>query len=110
MVKSAQKALHHCFEIRGLCMKKMPAIVLFFCFNALLIFFEVHKQSYYLQLSYQIQKLQNQLHELTKQKSDLTHTLHTYQQPGTIKDIAEKKLAMKSIELKDIQKITPTQL
>ena len=89
-------------------MKKMSAVVLFFCFNALLIFFEVHKQSHYLKLSYEIQKLQTQLHELVKQKSDLTHALHTYQQPDNIKDIAEKKLSMKSIELKNIKRINET--
>ena len=87
-------------------MKKISAIVLFFCFHALLIFFEVHKQSNYLKLSYEIQKLQTQLNELTKQKSTLTHTLYTYQQPCNIKDIAEKKLFMKPIELKDVKKIS----
>jgi len=85
-------------------MKKMSAIVLFFFFNALLVFLEVHKQSYSLKLSYEIQKLQTQFHELTKQKSNLMHTLHTYKQPDNIKEIAEKKLYMKPIELKDVKK------
>ena len=86
-------------------MKKITAIVLFFCFNALLIFFEVHKQSHYLKLSYEIQKLQTQFHELTKQKSNLVHTLHQHQQPSQIQQSAEKKLSMKHIELKDVKKI-----
>lgn len=86
-------------------MKKITAIVLFFCFNALLIFFEVHKQSHYLKLSYEIQKLQTQFHELTKKKSNLVHTLHQHQQPSRIQQSAEKKLSMKHIELKDVKKI-----
>lgn len=85
-------------------MKKISAIVLFFCFHALLIFFEVHKQSDYLKLSYEIQKLQNEHRELTKEKSHLTHSLHTYQQPCHIQEIAEKQLSMKSIELKNVKK------
>lgn len=86
-------------------MKKISAIVLFFCFHALLIFFEVHKQSHYLKLSYDIQKLQTELSELAKQKSQLMHTLYRYQQPCDLQEIAEKKLLMKPIELKDVKKI-----
>jgi len=89
-------------------MKKMTAIILFFCFNALLIFFEVHKQSHYLKLSYEIQKLQIQFHELTKQKSHLMHTLYKHQQPSQIQHHAEEKLLMKPIELKDVKKINET--
>lgn len=85
-------------------MKKISAVVLFFCFHALLIFFQVHKQSHYLKLSYDIQKLQTQHAQLSQQKSHLLHTLHTYQQPCHIQAIAEKKLSMKSIELKDVKK------
>ena len=86
-------------------MKKISAIVLFFCFNALLLFFEVHKQGQYLKLSYEIQKLQAEVCTLTKEQSNLTYSLHKLQQPDIIQDIAEKKLAMKSIELKNIKSI-----
>ena len=80
----------------------MSAIVLFFCFNALLIFFEVHKQGQYVKLSYEIQKLQAEVCNLTKEQNDLIYSLHKLQQPDIIQDIAEKKLAMKPIELKNI--------
>lgn len=91
-------------EYKVFVMKKTSAIVLFFCFHALLIFFEVHKQSNYLKLSYDIQKLQTQLNELIKQQSTLIHTLHTYQQPSLIQEIAQEKLSMQPIELKDVKK------
>lgn len=83
-------------------MKKISAIVLFFCFNALLIFFEVHKQGQYLKLSYEIQKLQAEICTLTKEQSNLIYSLHKLQQPDIIQKTAEKKLGMKPIELKNI--------
>ena len=89
-------------------MKKMSAIVLFFCFNALLIFFEVHKQGQYLKLSYEIQKLQTEIGKLTKEQSNLTYSLHKLQQPDIIQEVAEKKLNMKPIELKNIKLMSST--
>ncbi|MBP6869459.1 cell division protein FtsL [Candidatus Babeliales bacterium] len=86
-------------------MKKISAIVLFFCCNAILIFFEVHKQSKYLKLSYEIQKLQAQICDLSQQKTELIYELHNLQQPHNIQDVAVKKLMMKNIELKKIKNI-----
>jgi len=86
-------------------MKKISAIVLFFSCNAGLIFFEVHKQSKYLKLSYQTQKLQAQICQLDKQKTELTYELYQLQQPDKIQDIAIKNLGMKNIELKKIKKV-----
>lgn len=86
-------------------MKKISAIVLFFSCNAILIFFEVHKQSKYLTLAYQTQKLQAKICQLHKQKTELTYKLYTLQQPDKIQDIAIKNLAMKNIELKTVKKI-----
>ncbi len=91
-------------------MKKMSAIVLFFCCNALLIFFEVHKQGQYLKLSYDIQKLQTEICHVTKLQNDLVYALHRLQQPDIIKDIAEKKLAMIPIELKNIHSVSSIDL
>ena len=90
-------------------MKKMTAIVLFFSCNALLVFREVHKQGQYLKLSYEIQKLQAEICNLTKQHNDLVYELHALQQPDIIKDIAEKKLGMKPIELKNIKRVPDNQ-
>ena len=87
-------------------MKKISAIVLFFCCNALLIFFEVHKQGQYLKLSYEIQKLQSRLAEVTQQKNELIYSLHKLQQPDIIQNIANKQLSMKPIELKNVKKVT----
>lgn len=84
-------------------MKKITALIIFLCCHALLIFFEVHKQGQYLQVSYDIQKLQTQVTELLKQKNNATYTLHSLQQPTIIADIASKELGMKKIELKQIQ-------
>lgn len=89
-------------------MKKMSAILLFFCCNALLIFFEVHKQGQYLKLSYEIQKLQTEICTLSKEQSNLIYSLHKLQQPDIIQKVAKKKLNMKPIELKNIRKIDET--
>jgi len=89
-------------------MKTISAIILFFCCNALLIFFEVHKQGQYLKLSYEIQKLQTEITTLTKQQNELTYSLHKLQQPDIIQEVAEKKLNMKKIELKNIKSM-PTE-
>lgn len=89
-------------------MKKMSAIVLFFCCNALLIFFEVHKQGQYLKLSYDIQKLQTEICTLNKQHQDLIYALHTLQQPDHIQEIAQEQLKMVPIELKKIKSISST--
>lgn len=89
-------------------MKKTTAILLFLCCNALLVFFEVHKQGQYLKLSYEIQKLQSQIAILNKQHSDLVYSLHAQQQPHLIYEIAEQQMGMKPIELKTIQTV-PTE-
>lgn len=84
-------------------MKRMTAIVLFFSCNALLVFFEVHKQGQYLKLSYEIQKLQAEICTLNKQHNDLIYELHALQQPDKIQEVAEKQLGMKPIELKNVK-------
>jgi len=85
-------------------MKKIPVFVLFFCFQALLFFLQVHKQGKYLKISYDIQKLQAQLIDLEKQKCNLFYKLYRHQEPNIVADIAEKKLMMQPIELKDVKK------
>ena len=87
-------------------MKKTTAILLFLCCNALLVFFEVHKQGQYLTLSYELQKLQSKISVLSKQHSDLMYTLHALQQPNTIQNHVQKSLSMKPMELKNIKKIS----
>jgi len=86
-------------------MKKISAIVMFFCFNALLLFFEVHKQGQYLKLSYDIQKLQTELSHLSKEKDSLLYALHKLQQPDKIQETVEQQLNMKPIEIKKVKTI-----
>ena len=86
-------------------MKKTSAILLFFCCNALLIFFEVHKQGQYITLSYELQKLQSHISILTKQHSDLIYALHACQQPDKILKTAHDKFGMQAIELKNIKSV-----
>ena len=85
-------------------MKKMTAMVLFFCFHALLIFFEVHKQSIFLTLSYDIQKLQSQKAILNKKQDFLRYTLQQHQQPHIIASTMKEKFEMQPIQLQQIQK------
>lgn len=86
-------------------MKKISAIIIFFCCNSIFIFFEVHKQAKYLTLSYEVQALQNQIHALNKEKTNLMYELSRLQQPHEITQIAQKNLGMKKIELKNIKKV-----
>ncbi len=84
-------------------MKKTTAILLFLCCNALLVFFEVHKQGQYLKLSYELQKLQSQITNLEKEHSDLIYALQAQQQPDSILSVAQDHMNMKPIELKNIK-------
>lgn len=85
-------------------MKKISAIILFFCCNSIFIFFEVHKQAKYLTLSYEVQRLNHELHKLKKEQTHLIYELSRLQQPHNIADYAEKNLGMKKIEHKKIKK------
>jgi hypothetical protein len=85
-------------------MKKMTAMVLLFCFHALLIFFEVHKQSIFLTLSYDIQKLQSQKAILYKKQHFLQYTLQQNQQAHIIASNVKEKFEMEPIQLQKIQK------
>lgn len=86
-------------------MKKTTAILLFFCCNALFIFFEVHKQGQFLKLSYEIQKLQGKITTLTKEQNELRYQLNILQQPDLIAKIAGEKLEMKGIELSNVHSV-----
>ena len=85
-------------------MKKISAIVLFFCTNALLIFFEVHKQGQLIKVSYEIQKHQTTLSNLKKEKRAITFKLLELQQPNIIKEFAKENLNMQPIQLKNVKK------
>lgn len=86
-------------------MKKTSAIVLCICINALLIFFQVHKQSQIIKVLRDIQQQQKQFNLLLQKKRTLKFNIHQEQQPDKIKAIAQEQLTMKPISLKKVKSI-----
>lgn len=86
-------------------MKKIPAVVLFICINALLIFFQVHKQSQIIKVRRNIQTHQKKIDQLEQKKRELNVQLHRIKQPYKIKQFATDKMNMKPISLKKVKKI-----
>ena len=84
-------------------MKKISAIVLFFCTNALLVFFEVHKQGQITKSSYEIQNLQAKIASLQKEKRSISFKLHALQEPDELQSFAENTLKMRPIQLKHVK-------
>lgn len=86
-------------------MKKIPAVVLFICINALLIFFQVHKQSQIIKVRRNIQTYQKQIDKLEQKKRTLKVQLHQKKQPCKIKKVATDDMQMKPISIKKVKKI-----
>lgn len=86
-------------------MKK--ATFFFFFITAQCIFFllSINKQSSFTKLSYQYQKDEQILLELKSKKQRLANQLCLLQNPTTIKKIAQEKLELQPLQLKQIQRL-----
>jgi cell division protein FtsL len=92
-------------------MKRPYFITIFVCTQVFLVFFQIHKHSKIIRLSYQKQKNEQKREELTHQIQALTQQLYRLKEQSSIKQFAQEQLGMKKIKISQIKKLdtlTPT--
>ncbi len=87
-------------------MKKKLFLGFFGSLQVFLIFWQVHKQSKLIQLSYQKQKNEKIVAELNEQKKKLMHEQQTQKNPAAIKKFAHEVLHMEPMKIAAIKKLT----
>ncbi|NBP00254.1 MAG: hypothetical protein EBU90_09045 [Proteobacteria bacterium] len=87
-------------------MKKLYFIVFFISFHILLIGIKINKQSQFIKISYERQRLEQKKIELLQQKQALTNDLYAFQNPALIKQFAQDVLNMEPLNLKQVKRIT----
>lgn len=87
-------------------MKKKLFIFLFIVVHLFFVFSQIHKQSYFIQLSYEQQKYKKLEIELTEKKQQLLYELQLAQNSNHIKKIASQKLGMQKVALEKFKKIS----
>jgi len=86
-------------------MKRLYFIVTFIATHLFFIFFQIHKHSKVIRLSYQKQNKERKKEQLAQQIQDLTQQLYKMKKRSSIKKFAQKKLGMKKIKLTQITKL-----
>lgn len=84
-------------------MKKAYFITLFVGMHIIFIILQIHKQSSFIKLSYDKQRLEKEKRELLAQKDTLTQQLSQLQDHETIKEFALNTLKMEQVSLKQIR-------
>lgn len=85
---------------------KQLSFILLFCFSQVaLVCLHINKQAQAVALSYQLQKNNRLKNSLEQKKQTLLNTLQTLQSPQHIKQVAQQKLAMKPIKLRNIKRL-----
>ncbi|NBP15212.1 hypothetical protein EBU95_12555, partial [bacterium] len=72
----------------------------------LLIGIKINKQSQFIKISYERQRLEQKKIELLQQKQALTNDLYAFQNPALIKQFAQETLKMEPLNLKQVKRIT----
>lgn len=70
--------------------------------NIFFLFLYIHKQNWFIQLTYARQKNEQKLIELQKKIKETKNLIHQQQNPQTIKNVAEKNLLLKKANLKQM--------
>jgi uncharacterized membrane-anchored protein YhcB (DUF1043 family) len=86
-------------------MRKKYFITLFIAFHIGFIALKIDKQSRFIKLSYEKQKLEIEKETLIQQKQELTHHLYALKKPSLVKRFAHEKLQMESLNLKRVKRI-----
>ena len=81
-------------------------ISVFIAAHIFFIFFQIHKHSKVIKLSYQKQKSEQRKELLTQKLQDLKQQLYELQKRPTIKQFAQEKLKMRKIKLSQINKLS----
>ena len=80
-------------------------VVIFVATNLLFIFLQIHKQSQFVRLSYNKQRLEKEHESLLKQRNDLVHKLYLQQGRKHVKQYAKDKLGMRSTTVRQVHKV-----
>lgn len=88
-------------------MRRNSFIVLFITVNIAIIFLIIYKQNIFIKYSFQRQKYEKELEDLTTKKESLVQELYKMQNPAHVKDYARKNLNMSDVSIKRIQKVKP---
>ena len=80
-------------------------ITVFIITNLGFIFLQIYKQSQFVKLSYNRQRLEKEREQLKKQLDELTHQLYMQQSSKVVKKYASDKLGMRDTNVAQIHKI-----
>jgi len=86
-------------------MKRSYFIVVFISTHVFFIFFQIHKHSKIVKLSYQKQKNEQRKERLAQKIQELTQKLYAQKERSAIKKFAQEKLKMKKMKLSQIKKL-----
>jgi len=89
-------------------MKKTTFIFLFVITHLFFIFFQINKYNQTIKLSYDRQKYENEIKQLTQKKQELIQKLCHMQKYSTIKKFAKNNLKMSKVKLKQVKKLPNT--
>lgn len=88
-------------------MKKKKAFITFFITaHIILIFLQIHKNTLFIQNSYNQQLYDKKISVLTEKKQFLVQELHAMKDRETIKKFAQNNLQMKPYNLNQIKKLS----
>lgn len=91
--------------MHGEAMKRSYFISIFVATHVFFIFFQIHKHSKIIRLSYQKQKSEQKQEQLTQTVQELTHQLYALKEKSSIKQFAQDMLGMKKIKLSQVKKL-----
>lgn len=86
-------------------MRKKYFIALFIFCHITFIGLKIDKQSRFVKLSYEKQKLEIEKETLIHRQQELTHHLYALKKPSSVKRFAHEQLQMKPLNLKRVKRI-----
>lgn len=81
-------------------------VIFFVAVNLSFIFLQIYKQSQFVKLSYDRQRIEKEQAQLNKLREDLIHKLHLQQSSKIVKKYATKQLGMRNTKVSQIHKIS----
>lgn len=89
-------------------MKRPYFITIFLGTQVFLVFFQIHKHSKMIRLSYQKQKSEQRKEQLVQQVQSLTQQLYVLKEQSSVKQFAQEHLGMKKIKISQVKKLDTT--
>lgn len=86
--------------------KKSLLFYSFICVNILFIFLQIYKQSNFVKLSFEKQRIEKEKEQLLQKKDSITQQLYILKNPANIKEFATRNLKMQKVKLNQIKNFT----